>query len=180
MTRIFTEDVLADFWDDRKYALKKYVNEPASDALIASVDAELGYKLPASFVEFMKSHNGGIPHKTCFPTEEPTSWAEDHIAITGIMGIGRKKNYSLCGDMGSRFWIEEWGYPDIGVYICDCPSGGHDMVLLDYRSCGPSGEPQVVHVDQESDYKITFLAPNFESFIRGLVHEDVYDTSEEE
>lgn len=35
----------------------------------------------------------------------------------------------------------------------------------------------MVHVDQESDYAITLLALNFESFIRGLVNEQVYDTS---
>lgn len=117
---------------------------------------------------------------TCFPTEEPTSWAEDHIAITGIMGIGREKSYSLCGDLGSPFMIEEWGYPDIGVVICDCPSAGHDVVMLDYRACGRDGEPEVIHVDQEDDYEITFLADNFEAFIKGLVSEEQYDTFEED
>ena len=38
-----------------------------------------------------------IPVNTCFPTDVPTSWAKDHVAITGIFGIGRKKSYSLCG-----------------------------------------------------------------------------------
>src|SRR3989344_6676013 len=105
----------------------------------------------------MKMHNGGIPFNTCFPTKERTSWATDHIAITGILGIGRKKTYSVCGSLGSQFMMDEWGYPNIGVYICDCPTAGHNMVALDYRKCGKNGEPQVVYVDQESDYKITFL-----------------------
>ena len=39
---------------------------------------------------------------------------------------------------------------------------------------------KVVHVDQEDDYYVTFLADNFEKFIRGLVNEDVFDTSEED
>ena len=95
----------------------------------------------------MKQHNGGSPHKQCFPTDVPTSWADDHIAIEGIMGIGRNKTYAIGGELGSRFMIEAWEYPDIGVAICDCPSAGHDMIFLDYRQCGPSGEPQVVHID---------------------------------
>ncbi|MBY0009148.1 Imm51 family immunity protein [Paenibacillus typhae] len=171
---------LASFWDDSDYALDAYVLAPPDDELIASVEEELGYKLPASYITLMKQHNGGVPHNTCFPTLVPTSWADDHVAITGIMGIGRDKSYSLCGDLGSPFMIEEWGYPDIGVVICDCPSAGHDVIMLDYRHCGKDGEPEVIHVDQEADYEITYLAPDFETFIRGLVHEELYDTSAED
>ncbi|MDG0791850.1 Imm51 family immunity protein [Cohnella ginsengisoli] len=166
------------FWEDSDYAREAFVSDPPTDELIAEVEEELGYKLPASYIHLMKLQNGGIPRNTCFPTKEATSWADDHIAITGIMGIGKDKDYSLCGAFGSPFMIEEWGYPDIGVVFCDCPSAGHDVVMLDYRGCGPQGEPQVVHVDQERDYRITFLASNFEDFIRGLVNEDTYDTSE--
>ena len=42
------------------------------------------------------------------------------------------------------------------------------MLCLDYRTCGKAGEPSVVHVDQEWDYKITLVAPTFEAFMRGL------------
>lgn len=171
---------LLDFWENSDYALKEYVSAPPTEELIASVEEELGYRLPDSYIGLMKLQNGGIPKNTCFPTSEATSWAEDHIAISGIMGIGREKSYSLCGDLGSRFMIEEWGYPDIGVVICDCPSAGHDVVMLDYRLCGREGEPAVIHVDQEDNYEITFLAGSFEAFIRGLVHDEFYDEYEED
>ncbi|TVX93402.1 SMI1/KNR4 family protein [Paenibacillus agilis] len=176
----FANMSLDDFWEDSEYAKKSYLSEPPTDEMIVSIEEELGYKLPSSYIALMKQQNGGIPKNTSFPTEEPTSWAEDHIAITGIMGIGREKSYSLCGEFGSPFMIEEWGYPDIGVVICDCPSAGHDVVMLDYRACGRDGEPEVIHVDQENDYEITFLAENFETFISGLVSEEEYDTSEED
>ena len=171
---------LTNFWDDSMYALKEYVSDPPSDELIASVEEELGYKLPAAYIWLMKQHNGGIPVNTCYPCDEPTCWAEDHVAITGIFGIGREKSCSLCGELGSQFMIDEWEYPAIGVAICDCPSAGHDMIFLDYRVCGPQGEPAVVHVDQENDYKITHLADSFEEFIRGLEHESLYDPDEED
>ena len=170
---------LTNFWDDSMYALKEYVSDPPSDELIASVEEELGYKLPAAYIWLMKQHNGGIPVNTCYPCDEPTCWAEDHVAITGIFGIGREKSCSLCGELGSQFMIDEWEYPAIGVAICDCPSAGHDMIFLDYRACGPQGEPAVVHVDQENDYKITHLADSFEEFIRGLEHESLYDPDED-
>ena len=163
-----------NFWDDNEYALREYVCDPPSDEMIAELEAEFGYKLPESYIWLMKRHNGGIPVNTCCPTDEPTSWAEDHAAITGIMAISRKK-YGVGGEYGQELWIEDWGYPDIGVAICDCPSAGHDMIFLDYRECGPQGEPRVVHIDQECDYEITHLADNFEEFIRKLVHEDAFE-----
>lgn len=162
----------SNFWEESVYSRKEYISDPPSDELIASVEQELGYKLPASYIWLMKQHNGGIPFNTCFPVSKPTSWADNHIAITGIFGIGREKAYSLCGELGSQFMIDEWGYPAVGVAICDCPSAGHDMVFLDYRECGPNGEPKVVYINQEYNYKITPLADNFEEFIRGLVNEE--------
>lgn len=169
-----------NFWNDGTCARQEYVSDPPSDELISSVEKELGYKLPASYIWLMKRHNGGMPVNTCFPTSEPTSWAADHVPITGIFGIGREKAYSLCGELGSRFMIDEWNYPAIGVAICDCPSAGHDMIFLDYRACGPGGEPAVVHVDQENGYKITHLADSFEAFIRGLQNQSIYDPDEDD
>ena len=162
----------SNFWEESVYSRKEYISDPPSDELIASVEQELGYKLPASYIWLMKQHNGGIPFNTCFPVSKPTSWADNHIAITGIFGIGREKAYSLCGELGSQFMIDEWGYPAVGFAICDCAIAGHDMVFLDYRECGPDGEPKVVYIDQEYNYKITPLADNFEEFIRGLVNEE--------
>ncbi|MFJ7200636.1 MULTISPECIES: SMI1/KNR4 family protein [unclassified Streptomyces] len=172
----------AGFWDDSAYALKEYVEEgPPTRELIASVEEELGgYRLPDSYIALMTAHNGGIPDRDHFPMAEPASWADDHIVISGIRGIGRTKAQSLGGEFGSRFWIDMWGYPDIGVYFADTPSAGHDMLALDYRACGSDGEPAVVHVDQEDDFAITPVAEDFEAFVTGLVDESVHDTSEED
>lgn len=175
MESIFSDFDLWNFWEESEYATKSYISEPLTDEVVDLVKKELGYKLPLSYIELMKHQNGGIPKNRLFPTTESTSWADDHVAIEGILGIGRGKSYSLCGDGGSKFMMEEWGYPDIGVYFGDCPSAGHDMICLDYRKNGKSGEPEVVHIDQECDYKITFLAENFEAFIRGLVDDSVFE-----
>jgi hypothetical protein len=166
-----------DFWDDSDYARESYVEAPLTTELLASVERDLGFTLPASYVALMRTQNGGIPTRTCAPTETATSWAEDHVALSGFLGIGRTRRYSLLGPIGSRYMQTDWGYPTFGVCICNCPSAGHDMIMLDYRACGPDGEPTVVHVDQEQDYRVTPLAPDFETFVRGLVDDSVYDTS---
>ena len=172
---------LSDFWEEPgDCARKNYIEPPPTAEVIRQVEKELGYKLPESYIALMQVQNGGFSQKSAFPTSTPPSWADDHIAIEGFLSIGWDKTYSLCGRMGSRFMIEEWGYPDIGIAICDCPSAGHDMVFLDYRECGPQGEPKVVHIDQEDDYYITPLADSFEAFIRGLVDEEDYWDDEDD
>jgi hypothetical protein len=176
MNEPFADFDLSDFWEDSDYARQEYVGPSFTDLDVARVEKELGYKLPKSYITLMRTQNGGIPMRTNHKTSERTSWAEDHIAITGIYSIGRDKTCSLCGEFESSFWVSEWGYPPIGIYFADCPSAGHDMLCLDYRECGPSGEPRVVHIDQEWDYKITLVAKNFESFIRGLEGDDAFGT----
>ena len=166
------------FWERSDHATRRYVDVPLTPALVARVESALGYKLPAAYVALAMHQNGGIPVRTCHRTSEPTSWAKDHVAISGIFAIGETKPCSLLGEAGSEFWPSEWGYPETGIYFADCPSAGHDMLCLDYSECGPTGEPRVVHIDQELDYKLTFVAPNFESFIRGLQREEAFTISE--
>lgn len=144
--------------------------EPAPDErLIQSVEAELGVRLPPSFVDLCRAHNGGHLIRNAHPTASPTTWAAGHVGVTSIAAIGRSAPFSLCGEVGSTFWVREWGYPDIGVYFADCPSAGHDMIALDYRA---GNGPAVVHVDQEADYRVTLLASDFATFIDGLAAED--------
>lgn len=153
-----------NFWDDSEYTFSEYISESPTDALIASVEEELVFKLPKYYVEMMKLHNGGIPHNNRYPIPG----TEEFITISGILGIGRDKNKSLCGASGSRTVIENGRYPEVGVVICDCPSE-NEVIMLDYREFGNDGEPEVIHVDRDNKYKITRLADNFESFIGGLV-----------
>ena len=151
------------FWNDVDYAFESYIGKPVTDEDIKAAEANLGYTLPAAYIELLKNHNGGVVKKNCFINDD-----DDCVYITGIYGIDRDKKYSLLGEMGNEFWISKVKYPPIGVVVADTISGGHDMIFLDYRDCGPSGEPKVVRVDQEGDYSITLLADNFGDFIKNL------------
>ncbi|MBX3359582.1 MAG: SMI1/KNR4 family protein [Phycisphaeraceae bacterium] len=175
MPGVFGDFDFAGFWEDSEYALEEYVGRPLDSESVRAVEHELGFKLPASYIEFMSFQNGGIPHRRNHRTTQRTMWAYDHIAISGLYSIGSDKGCSLCGQFGNKFWTDEWGYPLIGVYFADCPSAGHDMVCLDYSKCGPQGEPRVTHVDQEWDYRLVVIAKDFESFIRGLENNTAFE-----
>ena len=162
------------FWNDVDYAFESYIGKPVTDKDIKAAEADLGYTLPAAYIELLKNHNGGVVKKNCFINDD-----DDCVYITGIYGIDRDKKYSLLGEMGNEFWISKWEYPSIGVVVADTISGGHDMIFLDYRDCGPTGEPKVVRVDQEGDYSITLLADNFGDFIKNL-YISIEDITDEE
>ena len=159
----------------------EWIGSPLTETMIAEAEAETGYRLPASYLQLLRTQNGGAPVHSVFPMSVATSWAENHIAISTIFGLDPNAPVSLCGEYGDAFMKDEWRYPDIGLYICSCPSEGHDMVALDYRKCGKDGEPEVVHVDQQiDDFKITYLAKDFSAFIRGLVDSGPYFENEED
>ncbi|PNY83037.1 SMI1/KNR4 family protein [Deinococcus koreensis] len=157
---------------------EKYSGGTLTPEKVREVEAELGYRLPAGYIAISEIQNGGFPVNICYPTDQQNNWADDHVAIVGIFGIGRENQWTLCGELGSQFWVDEWDYPEIGVYFADCPTAGHQMVALDYRECGPQGEPKVVYVDQEDDYSIIELAPDFMTFITGLLPEEHFEADD--
>jgi len=167
---VFKDYDFSDFWEDTEYSMENYLMESPSDDLISSIELELGYKFPNSYVELMKLHNGGVLKKNIpkikYTSEKGTNWIAGAMAIVTIMGIGKDKTNSIGGEHGSKFWITEWEYPDIGIYFGETPTGGHDMILLDYSSCGRQGEPSVVRIEQDGER--TIIAKDFKTFVRLL------------
>jgi hypothetical protein len=157
-------DFWGQFFDDSRY----FTGPPLTEDLIRAAEARLGYKLPGSYLRLLHVRNDGSPKQKCFPTGKP-DWAEDHIEVTGIPGIGG--SWGIDSEQrGSRYMIQEWGYPDVGIFIGQTPSAGHDGIMLDYSECGRDGEPRVIHVEVEGDEpQVQVLAPNLESFLLGLV-----------
>lgn len=150
------------FFEDDDY----FTGPPIKDALIRAAETSLGVRLPPSYVELLRERNGGTPVRRCLRMDAPTSWAEDHIEIVGIRGVSGEWGIDSQDGLGSRDMISEWGYPDIGIVVCEMPSGGHDAVMLDYSGCGADGEPSVVYVDE--DRSIRTVARSFSEFLHRL------------
>jgi hypothetical protein len=132
--------------------------------LVMTAEASLGVRLPGAYLRLLATHNGGRFTRPCLPTQFATSWAPDHFQVDALFGIGGTNG--IDSDVGSRYLIAEWGYPDVGVVVGECPSAGHDTVMLDYSSSGPEAEPTVVYVDEDRVPKQ--VANSFEAFLARL------------
>jgi hypothetical protein len=134
-----------------------------TDQMIIEAERRLGVALPPSYLALLRLRNGGEPVRHCYPTAFRSSWADDHIDIGAIRGLGGAWGIDTPGGLSSPALIAEWGYPDIGVVICGTPSGGHDTVMLDYAA-GP--EPAVVYVDEDRIPRR--IAETFDEFLANL------------
>lgn len=95
------------FWNDSAEAVDQYVLAPPTDEQVESVEEQLVFKLPTSYINMMKLHNGGVPHYRHFPVSQAEAAKKVRIEVAGILGIGREKAHSLGGEAGSRFIIEQ-------------------------------------------------------------------------
>lgn len=160
-----------DFWEENEYSLSAYKSDFLTEDSIGEIEEQVKYKLPLSYIELMKLHNGGLlKHASYLLSSSGISEQPKEIILEGILGIGKEKAYSLGGAFGSRFWIEDGEYPDIGVAICTCCSEDQDMIFLDYRDCGREGEPSVSYINPEHNFNIIKIAENFEKFIEKIYH----------
>lgn len=146
-----------------------FTGPPLTRTALEAAQAALGYRFPAAYVDLLYTQNGGCPRHECFAVDRPTSWAADHIAVTGIRGIGGR--YGI--DIATEHTVHtDWGYPRWGFVFAETPTAGHTVLMFDYRACGPTGEPRVAWVDMYGDEpQVVVLAQNFTDFLAGLCDE---------
>lgn len=170
---------VSKLWDDSNDSRFLYMCSPPTAEGISELETTLGYQLPASYLWLIRQHNGGAIHRHVFPTGEPTGWAIDHIAVGAILGTGKEvaakedhPEYGSAISVWSTSFVTRFRkYPPIGLMIAD-PVASEAEIFLDYRECGPTGEPKVVYVDSDRHFHITPLADSFEEFICGLIPEE--------
>ncbi|MFF7212939.1 SMI1/KNR4 family protein [Streptomyces sp. NPDC008238] len=156
------EDVLRSLWDPGDpYGTQP----PLTGRAVAEAEHALGVTLPGSLQALLRHQNGGVvaAARDAFPTSAPTSWSADHVPFEFVMGIGRTGEALSLLD--SPYLAREWGLPTPVVLVS---GNGPCSVALDYRVCGPHGEPSVTWLDAELEEEL-FLAPDFRSFVEGLV-----------
>ncbi|MFF8842183.1 SMI1/KNR4 family protein [Streptomyces sp. NPDC015127] len=132
--------------------------------------------LPSTLLDLLRHQNGGqvSPSRDAFPTSRPTSWSADHVPFDCLMGIGRSGQALSLLD--SPYLADEWGLPPAVVLIS---GDGHYWIGLDYRACGPHGEPSVTWFDTDDNSELA-LAPDLRSFIEGLAPADEFENEPSE
>lgn len=163
-----TDMDFSDFWHDIRESERRYMSAPADIKTVYAIQEKLGFKLPGTYVELMKQHNGGLLNRCWFPVKENAKTYQDYIQVTGILGIGSDVPYSLCGRFGSEFLLD--GFESLkgaGIALMNSISPARAMLMLDYRKCGADGEPEVLYVNLETSEECV-VARDFEAFVRGL------------
>lgn len=156
------ENLRRSFWDTGSdYG----VQPPLTDRAVEEAERLLNVTLPDSLLDLLRDQNGGRVDDTrnAFPTSRPTSWSADHVPFDNVMGIGHRDG--ALSMLDSPYLVEEWGLPKAVVLLS---GDGHCWTGLDYRTCGRHGEPSVAWFDADDDSELT-LAPDFRSFVKGLV-----------
>jgi hypothetical protein len=152
------------FWSQRGSSSQTF--GPLTLAAVERAEAVTGVRFPREYLELLEVQNGGSVDDAfnAFPSERPTSWADDHVPFDTLAGIGPHDSWpSVTARLPA--------FPTGVLYLT---GDVHINIVLDYRT---GDVPSVAWLDLECDEQFT-LALDFRMFIEGLV--PVADFPEEE
>jgi hypothetical protein len=156
------DEVIERFWEPGQVPGETYgVHPPLTRETVSQAERELGVRLPADYLALLRVQNGGRVSEdlNAFPLDEPDPWGAVRVWLADMDGVGDIERSENRHD-------PDWGPPE-GLVLIASPGAGHQFLALDYRACGPDGEPSVLWTDTElvSNFQ---LAPTFRAFVEGL------------
>ena len=162
------EQVEASFWDT---GIGHGVLPPLTQDTIAAAERELGVTLPGELLRLLRIQNGGSVSRAwnVCPADH-NFYAADHVPFDHVFGLGKAGIAETITVLDTAYLVREWNLP---AHIVLLSGQGHYWIALDYRTCGPNGEPAVTWIDNEMDHEVR-LAPNFRVFVEQLASSDLY------
>lgn len=146
-----------------------YKNPKLTDTMVAEAHQILGVTLPETLLALLRVQNGGYTRGFVFPTDRRTSWAEDHVALDELFGIGNKDGPTGGHNLlDTANMTKEWGLPPNQVLLA---GDGHWWITLDYRK---RNVPSIAWIDVEVGEDAQ-LAPSFDEFLAKLVPAEAVD-----
>ncbi|MCY8923042.1 SMI1/KNR4 family protein [Bacillus atrophaeus] len=158
---------MSEIWENSEYDPFKL--KDISEDEIKNVEQELNLTLPEQYKKLIIQQNGGLIIFNAFPTDQETSWADDHIEVDHIRGIGKD-----LGILESEYLIKEWGLPQRLLLI---QGDGHNWVALDYRLTNENPPLHYFDLELNNDFKI---ADSFDEFLSKLYTHEYEEVQEEE
>lgn len=144
--------------------LKVDITDPATAEEFARTEKALGVRLPAELLEVLRVRNGGQIRLTSLKLtpEGRKKYGRKRYSFTRLAGVHPIHGEGLTQQ--TALARKEWELPE---GLIPLGGDGHTWCCLDYRACGPTGEPTVTHVDLDGEQEFS-LAPSFAQFIFGL------------
>lgn len=139
----FTDDDLKQLW--KPVTNERFTLPFPTDEEFEALEKRLGVKLPASYVELAKvSQNGGFLKRNGVPIRDESGNLIRYVKINHINPIGRTATAPIQ-DHPLRF------YDIPGLFIIgENWDAYYEFFALNYRDCGPEGEPAVVFITRKS------------------------------
>ena len=137
--------------------------------MLQFAERTLGVKLPDEYISLLLIQNGGYTRGFGYPMAQKTTWADDHVPLSGLAGIVTDPNLRTAQNLlDTAYMTKEWGLPDGQVLLS---GDGHWWITLDYRQ---GGIPSVAWLDVECGEDLQ-VAPTFGIFLDGLMPSSAFD-----
>jgi hypothetical protein len=123
---------------------KHVISSPFTLEELRRTEKALGVKLPKAYIQLLKHRNGGYLYRDHFrPLEKPPRdyGPASMYDVPSIAGIDAEHWSSLTNKFETA--RTEWQLPD---GLVPFSGDGHEWVCLDYRTCGPRGNPSIAHI----------------------------------
>ncbi|CAI6278718.1 SMI1/KNR4 family protein [Bacillus subtilis] len=158
---------MSEIWENSEY--DPFRLKDISENEIKNVEKKLNLTLPDQYKKLIIQQNGGLINFNAFPTDQETSWADDHIEVDHIRGIGKD-----LGILESEYLSKEWGLPQRLLLI---QGDGHNWVALDYRLTNENPPVHYFDLELNNDFKI---ADSFDEFLSKLYTHEYEEVQEDE
>jgi hypothetical protein len=128
------------------------ISTPFTNAALVQTERALGVKLPAALVAVLKVSNGGSLRRTTYDIKGklPRNAPFRDYCVNRLPGVHPTHS---DGFINQADLARQWG---LAKGLIPLDGDGHWWLCLDYRKCGPKGDPAVMHVEVEipKEYRV--------------------------
>lgn len=134
---------------------------PLDVRMVTAFELQADLQLPPSLLQLLAEQNGGDLRYDAFPCADRTRFPEGFVRVPHLRGVGLTAGVLPATGLGVT-----WPVPEQMIVLCALEEG---LLGLDYGEAEHPLNPPVVWVDADGRLE---LAPDFETFVRGLTRSD--------